>query len=298
MKTLVTGGLGFIGSNLVDLLVKEGHQVSVIDNLSSDSSSISYRNSKSEISISGIRRSSFMRERYDLIFHLAAKARIQPSFDQPFDYIYENTINSLRLFQKAADDKSRIVFASTSSSQGGKFTSPYTFSKVSSEELLSMYNQTYGMRGTTVRFFNVYGPREPEKGSSPTVVAKFLQSYRKGEPLTVIGDGTQMRDFTHVNDICEGLIRIANREAWEIDMETEGRGIDLGRGEPLSINDLVKIFYPNPQEGRDFVCEPLRRNEPLKTEADPATLKRILDWTPSMNLSEYIDKQKQHNGNI
>ena len=294
MKILVTGGLGFIGSNLVDLLVEEGHQVSVIDNLSSDSSSISYRNSKSEISISGIRGSSFMREKYDVIFHLAAKARIQPSFDDPFDYIYENFVNSLRIFQKAVEDKSRVVFASTSSSQGGKFTSPYTFSKVSSEELLSMYNQTYGMRGTVVRFFNVYGPREPEKGSSPTVVAKFLQSYKKGEPLTVIGDGKQMRDFTHVNDICEGLIRVANKEAWEIDIETEAHGIDLGRGAPLSINDLVKIFYPDPQEGKDFVYEPLRRNEPLRTEADSVILRRVLDWTPSKDLSEYIDKQKQH----
>jgi len=235
-----------------------------------------------------------MREKFDTIFHLAAHARIQPSFDNPFDCIFDNFTNALRVFQKAVEDDSRVIFASTSSSQSGKFVSPYTFSKVSVEELLRMYNQTYGMKGTIVRFFNVYGPREPRTGEWPTVVAKFLEKYKKGEPLTVIGDGNQVRDFTHVNDICEGLIRVAEKEAWEIDIETESRGIDLGRGAPLSINDMVRIFHPDPQEGKDFVYEPLRRNEPLRTEADPAILRRVLGWTPSMDLSKYIDKHKQH----
>jgi UDP-glucose 4-epimerase len=293
MKVLVTGGLGFIGSNLVDTLVEKGCEVYVIDNLSSESSSLDHRNSKAEISISNIKNSSFMRQSYDVIFHLAAKARIQPSFENPFECLSENYTNALRVFQKAAEDQSRIIFASTSSSQGGKMISPYTFSKVVGEDLLKMYNQTYEMQGTVVRFFNVYGPREPKVGEWPTVIAKFMRQYKNGEPLTVVGDGLQSRDFTHVSDICEGLFRISQKPAWELDIITETAGIDLGRGEPHSIMDVVRMFYPDPVEGRDFVHVPLRRNEPLKTKAETSRLERIFEWAPDFSLAKYIEKEKQ-----
>jgi UDP-glucose 4-epimerase len=292
MKVLVTGGLGFVGSNLTDLLVEKGCQVSVIDDLSSESSSLYNANPKSEVSISTVEKSSFMKESYDVIFHLAAKARIQPSFENPFECLSENYMNALRVFQKAADDGSRIIFASTSSSQGGKMISPYTFSKVIGEDLLRMYNQIYKTQGTIVRFFNVYGPREPKTGEWATVIAKFLRQYKNGEPLSVVGDGLQSRDFTHVSDICEGLFRISQKPAWELDIRTELAGVDLGRGEPHSIMDVVEMFHPGPVEGRDFVHVPLRRNEPMKTKADALRLEMILDWSPSASLKKYIEKEK------
>jgi UDP-glucose 4-epimerase len=286
MKALVTGGLGFIGSNLVDLLIEKDYEVFVIDDLSSDSSNVEYRNPKSQVSIAKIENSSFMKERYDVIFHLAAKARIQPSFENPFETISENFINALRIFQKATEDKSRVIFASTSSSQGGSLITPYTFSKVAAEDMLRMYGQCYGTEGIIVRFFNVYGPREPKTGEWATVIAKFLNQYKKGQPLTVVGDGQQVRDFTHVKDICEGLFRISQMSYLHTD------GIDLGRGEPLSILEVVKMFYDNAEEGRDFVHVPLRKGEPLKTEANSDSLERILGWLPQHNLFEYIDKEK------
>lgn len=293
MRALVTGGLGFVGSNLVDLLVEKDYEVFVIDDLSSESSSLDHRNPRSEISVSTIEKSSFMKEKYDVIFHLAAKARIQPSFDNPFETISENFNNALRIFQKASEDKSRVIFASTSSSQGGILISPYTFSKVAAEDLLAMYNHCYGMEGTVVRFFNVYGPREPQTGEWPTVIGKFLQQYKNGEPLTVVGDGTQSRDFTHVSDICQGLFLVSQKPHWEIALQTELRGVDLGRGEPRSIMEVVRMFHENPTEGKDFVYVPLRRNEPLKTLADSEKIGRLLDWQPRRRLEEYIEKEKE-----
>jgi nucleoside-diphosphate-sugar epimerase len=118
------------------------------------------------------------------------------------------------------------------------------------------------------------------------VIAKFLNQYKKGQPLTVVGDGQQIRDFTHVKDICEGLFRISQMSHLHTD------GIDLGRGEPLSILEVVKMFYDNAEEGRDFVRVPLRKGEPLKTEANSDSLERILGWLPQHNLFEYIDKEK------
>lgn len=292
MRVLVTGGLGFIGSHLVDLLVEKGYRVFVIDDLSSESSSLSYRNSKSEISVSTIEKSSFMSEKYDAIFHLAARARIQPSFDKPFDTIYENFTNALRVFQKAADDKSRIIFASTSSSQGGSLITPYTFSKVSAEDLMSMYNRCYGMEGTSVRFFNVYGPREPHTGEYPTVIAKFLEQYKRGEPLTVVGHGDQSRDFTHVSDICEGLFLISQKPHCEVALLSELKSVDLGAGDPKTIMEVVRMFHENPIEGQHFVHTPMRRNEPQKTRAEIGSLQRLLAWQPQRKLREYIEKEK------
>jgi UDP-glucose 4-epimerase len=287
MKALVTGGLGFVGSNLVDLLIEKGCEVSVIDDLSSDSSSLEYRNPKSQISVAKIENSSFMKEKYDVIFHLAARARIQPSFDNPVETISENFMNALRIFQKATEDQSRVIFASTSSSQGGSHITPYTFSKVAAEDMLKMYKDCYGTDGIVVRFFNVYGPREPKTGEWATVIAKFLEQYKKEKPLTIVGDGSQVRDFTHVRDICEGLFRIS-----QIPFSTNV--IELGRGEPLSIREVVNTFHVDGEEGRDFVYTPLRKGEPQRTEADTDLLKSTLGWVPTIRLFEYIEKEKEN----
>lgn len=285
MKVVVTGALGFVGSNLVDLLLDEGHEVHGIDNLSSISSSIYLTNPGADYNIGDASSPSTWPEGdIDVIFHLAADARIQPSFENPFA-TYQNNVMSLAYAADVASKKgSKLVFASTSSSLHGDYVSPYTQSKRASEEYLKMMAECFGLDCSSARFFNVYGPREPIVGDYATVVAKFGRQYKNKEPMTVVGDGTQSRDFTHVNDICQGLIAISEKKM-------SGEVVNLGRGNPYTIMDLVKMYAgESPEEGVDFKFVPKRKNEGQATKWFETV---SLDWEPKHNLPDYINQLKQ-----
>lgn len=282
-KVLVTGGLGFVGSNLVDKLVDLGFQVDVMDNLSSTSSSISYKNSKAKYYVSDILQifDVLKGKRYDRIFHLAAEARIQPSFDNPIQWFESNALGTMKIMEFAHKSDSGIVVYSTTSSKnhGSDYITPYTFSKVVGEGVLKMYAECYGLNCAMATFYNVYGNREPNKGEWATVVAKFLSQMRSGQKLTVVGDGQQSRDFTSVNDICDGLIKISEGE-WKAD------NFDLGKGNPIKIIDLAMMIVKNDDSKIKFT--PLRKNEGLHTESNwTETFKRI-DWIAKQNLKDYI----------
>ena len=282
-KVLVTGGLGFVGSNLVDKLVDIGFEVDVIDNLSSTSSSIDYKNSKAKYYVSDILHifDVLKGKRYDRIFHLAAEARIQPSFDDPMRWFDSNALGTMKIMEFAHKSDSGIVVYSTTSSKnhGSDYITPYTFSKVVGEGVLKMYAECYGLNCAMATFYNVYGNREPNKGEWATVVAKFLSQMRSGQKLTVVGDGQQSRDFTSVNDICDGLIKISEGE-WKAD------NFDLGKGNPIKIIDLAMMIVKNDDSKIKFT--PLRRNEGLHTESNwTETFKRI-DWIAKQNLKDYI----------
>lgn len=282
-KVLVTGGLGFVGSNLVDKLVDLGFQVDVMDNLSSTSSSISYKNSKAKYYVSDILHifDVLKGKRYDRIFHLAAEARIQPSFDDPTRWFESNALGTMKIMEFAHKSDSGIVVYSTTSSKnhGSDYITPYTFSKVVGEGVLKMYAECYGLNCAMATFYNVYGNREPNKGEWATVVAKFLSQMRSGQKLTVVGDGQQSRDFTSVNDICDGLIKISEGE-WKAD------NFDLGKGNPIKIIDLAMMIVKNDDSKIKFT--PLRKNEGLHTESNwTETFKRI-DWIAKQNLKDYI----------
>lgn len=284
MKVVVTGALGFVGSNLVDLLVSEGHEVHGIDNLSSISSTIVNTNPGANYTIGNCTEPTAWSEEVDVIFHLAADARIQPSFENPFA-TYENNVTSLAFAAEVAlKQEAKLIFSSTSSSLHGDYVSPYTQSKRASEEYLKMMAECFNLDCASARFFNVYGPREPIEGDYATVVAKFGRQYRNNEPMTVVGDGSQSRDFTHVSDICRGLLAISKNKM-------SGEVVNLGRGNPYTIMDLVKMYAgESPEEGVDFKFVPKRKNEGQATKWFETV---SLDWEPKHNLPDYINQLKQ-----
>lgn len=279
MRIVVTGALGFVGSNLVDLLVSMGNEVYGVDNLSSKSSTLNNANKGASYEIGDFIDCKTLEEHFDVVFHLAADARIQPSFDKPLDTYHNNAFGTAYIAEKAREFGAKVIFASTSSSLHGDYVSPYTLSKRAGEEYLKMMSNCYDLDCSSARFFNVYGPREPWMGEYATVVRKFQRQWENKEPMTVVGDGSQSRDFTHVEDICTGLVAIMSEKR-------NGDIINLGRNQPYSIMDLVKMYAgDDAEEGKDWVSVPLRKNEGKRTQWFETV---SLDWNPVRNLPDYI----------
>jgi UDP-glucose 4-epimerase len=286
MRSLVTGGLGFVGSNLVDILINSGDEVFILDDLSSESSFIENQNKKANLIIGKVEDISkyFADYKFDRIFHLAAKARIQPSFDNPTEYFSSNALGTSEVMEFARLSKSGIVvYATTSSKNHGEHISPYTYYKVVGEGVLKTYANCFDMNCAMATFYNVYGPREPRIGEWATVVAKFGRQFEDGEKLTVVGDGSQSRDFTHVEDICNGLIKISEGD-WR------GQNFDLGRGNPVSILDVAKMWTDNDLSKIKFV--PLRNNEGQHTESEWMKTYSLIKWRAEKDLSDYIKSCK------
>lgn len=284
---LVTGGLGFIGSNLVDKLIDLGYNVDVIDDMSSISSDKNYSNLKATYYFGNIINISEIlgEKRYDKIFHLAAQARIQPSFEEPMKWFESNALGTMCVMEFARKSNSGIVVYATTSSKnhGSDYISPYTYSKVVGEGILKMYSKCYNINCAMATFYNVYGNREPSEGEWATVVAKFLRQKKNGEKITIVGDGQQSRDFTSVEDICEGLIRISEGN-WQ------AHNFDLGRGEPIKIIDLARMITEGDDSMLEFTL--LRKNEGLHTNSDWQKTFSMIQWRAKKNLQKYIETIK------
>jgi len=224
MKSLVTGGAGFIGSNLVDALINLGHEVIVIDNEFSEAHDQFYWNDKSKNFKYDIRDYENTRPLYDgvdYVFHLAAEARIQPAILNPIEAVSINSVGTATVLQCSREAKvKKVLYSSTSSAYGmnpfpnvetqpDDCLNPYSVSKVSGEKLCKMYNNLYGLKTICFRYFNVYGERQPLRGQYAPVVGIFLRQRKNGESLTIVGDGEQRRDFTHVSDIVNANIMSA-----------------------------------------------------------------------------------------
>lgn len=292
MKALVTGGAGFIGSNLVDSLIDKGWEVVVIDDESSDAHEQFYFNPKAKYVKFSIINYNAIRpcfEGVDYVFHLAAEARIQPAIQNPTHAVHVNAVGTCNVLQAAREaGVKRVIYSSTSSAYGLKnepplvetmpkdCLNPYSVSKTAGEELCKMYNDLFGLETITFRYFNVYGPRQCTKGQYAPVIGLFLRQKANGEPMTVVGDGLQTRDYTHVYDVVK-----ANILATEC---TEGLGevINIGTGTSYSVLDLVDMIQG------EHVHIPPRIGESRHTKANNEKAKRILKWEPTETLEEYL----------
>ena len=282
-KILVTGGLGFVGSHLVDKLAEnKGNHITVIDNLCSESSSRSYMVPSVDYIIDDIRNLSDIKYadlEFDVIYHLAALARIQPSFKDPVKYLSIDMMGTSYVCDLARRCNARLIYAGSSSAFGGPMLNPYAFAKYTGEQICEMFGEVYGLRCSIARFFNVYGDRQPVSGAYATVVGIFEGQYRAGVPLTVTGDGEQRRDFTHVSDIVSGLLAME---------EDEGTCelYQLGTGTNYTINELASFFDCDTR----YISK--RPGEARVTLADNEKAKSLLGWSPKTNLKNYITKRK------
>ena len=278
MNILVTGGVGFIGTNLIKRLVKEGHKVVSLDNYSTGDANnqvdgCQYFN----VDVCSVIDYSFFQEKTDVIYHMAALARIQPSLDKPHPTIVNNFLSTLNVLEYARNNKIRVVYAGSSSLHHGLYESPYAWSKFSGEELCKLYSSVYEVETSICRFYNVYGDYQIKEGAYATVLGIFQNQYENKEPLTIVGDGEQRRDFTHVDDIVDGLMLTAEGKSW-------GLTIEFGRGKNYSINEVADMF------GKDYprINLPVQKGEYDRTLADYSLAHDLLDWSPSVDLREYI----------
>tara|TARA_Y100000389_G_C17468240_1_gene527730 strand:- start:5990 stop:6862 length:873 start_codon:yes stop_codon:yes gene_type:complete len=277
-KILVTGGLGFIGYNLVNRLLEEGNtNITVIDNLSSDSSNINNKHNGVKYIIDDINNLENIKYKdldFDIIFHLAALARIQPSFEDPISYFKSNVMGTVQVCELARRCGAKIVYAASSSAYGGPKLNPYAFAKYTGEEILSMYSKLYDISTVSARFFNVYGDRQPTKGTYATLIGIFERQYKFDQPLTITGDGEQRRDFTHVYDICDGLICLS-------DHEFIGNIFNLGTGTNFSVNEIASMFNTK------TMYIPSRPGEARITLADISETQKY-GYAPKQSIESYI----------
>jgi UDP-glucose 4-epimerase len=215
---------------------------------------------------------------------MAALARIQPSLETPHLTIVNNFLATLNVLEYARNNNIPVVYAGSSSIHHGLYGSPYAWSKFSGEELCKLYSSVYDVPTSICRFYNVYGPYQVEEGTWATVIGKFENQFRNNKPLTIVGDGEQRRDFTHIDDIVDGLIRINRAMHGEVDMRYAGEVFELGKGKNYSINEVADMF------GKDYprVNLPVQQGEYDRTLADYSLAHDMLDWTPSVDLSTYI----------
>jgi len=280
MRVLVTGGLGFVGSHLVDYLKDEKsvEDVVVIDNLSSESSSRSYMRDDVEYWIDDVANLNTYRytgQKFDVIYHLAALARIQPSFKDPLKYLNIDIMGTAHVCEMARSSGAKLVYAGSSSAFGGPMLNPYAFAKFTGEQCCEMYSKVYGMSTVSARFFNVYGVRQPTSGPYATVVGIFEKQKAESKKLTVTGNGEQRRDFTHVNDIVAGMVSLSKGEY-------QGEVFQLGTGKNYSINELAGLFE---SEVKYIDARP---GEAWITLADITKTTKATGWKPSVELELYV----------
>lgn len=294
MKFIVTGGAGFIGSNIVDYLVDKGHSVIVIDNECAKSNAKFYWNDRAEnhkLDICDYDNIRPLFENVDYVLHLAAEARIQIAIENPLLAVKTNSLGTATVLQCAREAKvKRVVYSSTSSAYGfnkipnneeqlDDCLNPYSVSKVSGEKLCKMYSDLFGLETVILRYFNVFGPREPISGQYAPVIGIFKRQKDNNEPLTIVGDGEQRRDFTHVYDVVNANFLAATAK---LDTMFFGTVFNIGTGINYSINELASMY------NHSTVNIPPRKGESRYTMANNFKAKRFLNWDPKFNIKDYI----------
>tara|TARA_B100001123_G_scaffold449333_1_gene614249 strand:- start:2740 stop:3651 length:912 start_codon:yes stop_codon:yes gene_type:complete len=303
MKCLVTGGAGFIGSNLVDRLIDDGHEVVIIDNLSTGKKE--NINPKAKFYNRDISKGNFnshpngIFEGVDVVFHTAALARVQPSIDDPVEFDKVNVGGTLAVLKASVDaGVKRFVYSASSSAYGStdklpqKETdptdplSPYGVQKMVGEIYCTMFPKVYDIETVSLRYFNVYGERQSLEGAYCLVMGIFAQQRLRGEPMTINGDGNQRRDFTYVGDVVDANIRAATS-----DKVGNGEVINIGNGENRSVNQLANLIGGNRKHREPVI-------EPFATLANNKKARELLGWKPTMVLEDWVIKYKKDLGLI
>ena len=280
MNILVTGGAGFVGSNLIKKLLNQNHNIVSIDNYSTGLKSNEFPKCKYiNFDIKNINNYSAYGD-FDIIFHLAAIARIQPSFTNPEEYFNTNANATMKLAKYCSSNNIPLIYAGSSSHHSGKFKNPYTFSKDIGEEIIQLFQLHYNLKATITRFYNVYGPYQLLEGDYTTLIGRWINNIKNGTQCEIYGNGEQRRDFTHVDDIVDALILIMEKQAY-------GYEFELGRGKNHSVNEVAKMF------GIEPIYREAKLGEAKDTLNQDNTAQEILGWNPQKDLLDYI--QINHN---
>lgn len=294
MRTLVTGGAGFIGSHLVERLLADGHEVTVVDSLvTGRRANLAHLDGQpglrfEELDIRETEALTRAAEGVDRLFHLAALADIVPSVERPEEYHDANVQGTFSVLEAArASGVATVVYAASSSCYGIpdvyptpetapiRPEYPYALTKAIGEQYVLHWGRVYGMQTLALRLFNVYGPRSRTSGAYGAVFGVFLAQKLAGEPFTVVGDGTQTRDFVFVTDVVDAFARAA-------ESDLSGIALNVGTGNPQSVNRLVELL------GGRVTYVPKRPAEPDCTQADPTRIRELLDWRPLVSFEDGV----------
>lgn len=276
MRILITGGAGFVGTNLIKRLISCGYDCLSIDNYLTGSQENHVRDciyynedlSKTkDFSIFG---------KFDFVFHLAAAARIKFSFDRPETYFNSNVVGTFNMANHCAKNEIPLIYAGSSSHHGGKFRNPYTFTKDIGEETIRLYQDHFNLKSSTTRFYNVYGPHELTNEHG-TLIGRWKDAYLKKEPFVIYGDGSKKRDFTHVDDVVDGLIKILEQKMF-------GYVFEFGRGESFCVNEIAEMFGCN-----NIIYKEDKKGEMQETLCNNAFTCATLGWQPKNNVKDYIE---------
>ena len=292
MKSLVTGGAGFIGSNLVDALLIEGDDITILDNFSTGRpENLSHIEGavklvEADLSLYGSWANHF--KGIDRVFHLAALADIVPSIENPDIYYQANVTGTLNVMKASKEfNVNKLIYSASSSCYGIpdilptpetaeiKPQYPYALTKCLGEQIVLHWSSVYRIPSVSTRLFNVYGPRSRTSGTYGAVFGVFLAQKLSNKPFTVVGDGTQTRDFTYVEDVTSALIATSKSSL-------EGEIINIGSDNTYSINQVVELL------GGEAVYIPKRPGEPDSTWADISKAKKLLDWRPTITIEKGI----------
>ena len=294
--SIVTGGAGFIGSHIVEELKRLDHMVVVIDNEYSDNDNFHWRKDTLNVNID-ITDYKGLKNAFtgaDYVFHLAAEARIGPAIENPVNALNINTIGTCNVLQCAREvGAKKVLYSSTSSGYGlneapnvetqpDDCLNPYSVSKIAGEKLCKMYTDLYGLKTIVFRYFNVFGERAPRKGQYAPVTGIFLRQKAAGEPLTIVGDGEQRRDYIYVKDVANANVMAAISNP---DDDAYGQVYNVGSGKNYSVNEIASFISD------DTINIPPRIGEARNSLANIDKIRKTFAWKPEMNVEEWIKTQ-------
>ena len=292
---LVTGAAGFIGSNLVDYLLEQGHSVICVDNESANNDKFHWNKAGACINVTAditdYKQMKNLFHSVKYVFHLAAESRLQPAIENPIEAIQKNCVGTTVMLQCAREwEVERFVYSSTSSGYGNNpwpntenqpddCLNPYSASKIAAEKFCKMYYNLYGLETISLRYFNVFGERCPTRGQYAPVIGIFDRQKESGEPLTIVGNGSQRRDFIHVKDVAKANYLAATQS---LDKKYLGEVFNVGSAKNYSVQEIADAISDNQ------VYIPERKGEMDTTLADITRITKVLGWKPEIDVLDWI----------